>query len=163
MVRLTAVLISGVLLAASMTAATVSSVTGQGGACVSLSGNSQVQTWNLVQGGIYTLTLTGVEPACDAGNITLEVKSSITGNQFYSPATGNGGSYTFNVSLPSDQTQSACFTYPIHYVCKANAGQGDQPDFIRAIGTGGEQRCTCGPPASTAVVTFSARIRIATP
>src|SRR6185503_8237662 len=59
---------------------------------------------------------------------------------FFSPASGGAGTYTFDVSLPNDQNQSACFTYPVTYICKANAGQGDQPSFIRATGTGGQHQ-----------------------
>ena len=127
------------VVAGSLNAAVVTDVLGTGGACVSLNTNGQVRTYNVVQGLTYQIKLQG--SGCTNG-ITLELKSSNTGNQFFQPSGYDPGTdtYTFDVSLPpngNNPNQSACFTYPIVWACGNTTSQ---PSFTDATGTGGEHQ-----------------------
>src|SRR5262249_52786451 len=70
--------------------------------------------WEVVEGGKYTMTITGVTE-CDGDTITVFVQGTSTGN-FCFNATGGGGIYTCTFTMPNP----ACHTYPISYKCSAN-------------------------------------------
>jgi hypothetical protein len=97
----------------------VVTVTGTNGSCVSgtpPSGQGGPYNWEVVQGGTYTMTITGVTE-CSGDTITVFVQGSNTGN-FCFNAVGGGGTYVGAFTMPDP----ACFTYPISYKCGA-----DQP------------------------------------
>ena len=112
----------------------VVTVTGIGGSCVvgtPPSGGGPFN-WDVVQGGSYTMTITGVTE-CSGGTIMVFVQSTNTGN-FCFNATGGSGTYTGTFTMPNP----GCFTYPISYKCGANAPCVNTPsNTFSAKGPGG--------------------------
>ena len=70
--------------------------------------------WEVAEGGSYTMTITGVTE-CTGPDITVFIQSSSGGNWCFN-ASGEGGTYIGNFTMPSQ----ACYTMPISYKCGAN-------------------------------------------
>jgi len=85
-----------------------------GTSCVSGPVGNGVQSWDVQQGGTYTVTIAGITDAGHGGtDATIEVivKSSNTGNQCLTATKLSTGTYSFEITMPAD----SCETYPITY------------------------------------------------
>ena len=103
-----------------------------GGSCVSGTppqGNGPYN-WEVVEGGSYTMTISGVTE-CSGSAITVFVQSSSSGN-FCFDAVGGNGTYTGSFTMPAE----ACETFPISYKCGAGAPC-NNADTFDAKGPGG--------------------------
>lgn len=96
----------------------VVTVAGNGGSCVAgtAPNGSGPFDWEVVQGGSYTMTITGVTECTDAA-ITVFIQSTPTGNFCFNAGLTSPGVYTGTFTMPNP----ACETYPISYKCGANA------------------------------------------
>ena len=96
----------------------VVTVTADNGSCIAFTpaSGSGPDNWEVVEGGTYTMTITGVTE-CSESEITVFVQNTTTGNWCFN-ATGADGTYTGSFTFPSP----TCFTSPISYKCGA-----DQP------------------------------------
>ncbi len=92
----------------------VTSVVPVDGGCVSGPTGNNVQSYDVVQGKTYTVTLEQVTDCANGGTdatIQVMVKNSDTGNVCYTATNVALGKYTFNVVMPPN----ACNTSPIDY------------------------------------------------
>jgi hypothetical protein len=102
----------------------VTSVVAVDGGCVSGPTGPNVQSYDVVQGKTYTVTLEQVIDCANGGTdatIQVMVKNSDTGNQCYTATLVAVGTYTFDVVMPPN----ACNTYPIDYCtdnCDSSTG-----------------------------------------
>jgi hypothetical protein len=152
----------------------VVTVVGNNGSCVAPSppNGGGPFNWEVVQGGSYTITITGVTE-CDGDTITVFVQNSQTGNRCFNATRTATGTYTGEYTMPNP----ACFTSPLSYKCGADQtcdnsntfdarGPGDACTVhLRAsiFGAGctnpvedtdcggGPQGCICNPPADTTI------------
>ena len=95
----------------------VVTVTANGGSCLGYTphnGGSGPDTWEVAEGGSYTMIISGVTE-CSGTDITIFIQSSNTGN-FCFTASGGNGTYVGNFTMPNQ----ACFTMPVSYKCGAN-------------------------------------------
>jgi VCBS repeat-containing protein len=93
----------------------VSSVVSANGSCVTYSDGNQVDNWNVLDGGSYTVTLTNVTE-CSEGAITVFVQSSLglSGNYcFNAYRQGNTNTFVGSILMPTGN----CYTNPISYKC----------------------------------------------
>ena len=144
-----------------------------GGSCLAFTPaqGSGPDQWEVVQGGTYTMTITGVTE-CTQNTITVFIQNTTTGN-FCFNATGGPGTYSGTLIMPAN----GCNTYPISYKCgasqpcnnantfNANGSSNTHKVHLRAntFGpnctnpvpdtdcTGGPQGCTCTPPADVTI------------
>ncbi len=95
----------------------VTAVTPVGASCVAFTPavGAGPDNYEVVQGGTYTMTLSGVNE-CTGSSINVFVQSSGTGN-FCFNATGGSGTYVGTFTMPNP----ACNTMPVSYKCGANA------------------------------------------
>ena len=111
----------------------ISNVTSSGGSCVSADTNGGgIQFWDIQAGGTYTITLSGVDDACNLGNdptIGVVVHNSNGGNIYAVAGQVNNqvGVYRFTITLASQ-----CLTMPIEYC--THGGQPDQPGNFPGTG-----------------------------
>ncbi|MBK6484999.1 MAG: T9SS type A sorting domain-containing protein [Chitinophagaceae bacterium] len=106
----------------------VVTVTSGSGSCVDYTPaqGGGPDNWEVSEGGSYTMTITGVTE-CGGSTITVFVQSSSSGN-FCFNATGGGGTYTGNFSLPA----TTCNTMPISYKCGADGDCSNEGTFNAA-------------------------------
>jgi hypothetical protein len=95
----------------------IATVTSDAGSCVAGTPPSGSGPYNfeVVEGGMYTLTLTGVTE-CTGGAITVFLQNGNTGDVCFN-AIGGGGTYVGSFTMPNP----ACNTYSISYKCGADA------------------------------------------
>ncbi|HEX6883860.1 MAG TPA: HYR domain-containing protein [Planctomycetota bacterium] len=101
----------------------VSSVVGNDASSCVVFSPGGIDNYDVVQGGNYTMTITGVTE-CSGNAITVFVQGSSTGN-FCFNAYGGSGTYIGTFDMPDP----ACFTYPISYKCGEDAPCNNQNTF----------------------------------
>lgn len=92
----------------------VVSVTPTDGSCLAGPTGNGVQSWDVVQGGTYEVTIAGVTDAGNGGTdptIPVLVKNSNSGNMCLTGFNQAPGVYTFTITMPSN----SCLTFPITY------------------------------------------------
>lgn len=100
--------------AANLGTGKVVNVVANGASCIAGPTGNGVQSWDVQQGGTYTVTIAGITDAGNGGtDATIEVivKSSNTGNQCLTATKVSTGTYTFDITMPAN----SCETYPITY------------------------------------------------
>ena len=117
------------------------SVTAVGGACLfdDNTPTNSVESWDVQQGGTYTLTLTNVEPGC-SGTIPVTVHNSTLGNVTTTATETSTGSHVFVFTFTVQA--NACLTFPVFYTCGGTAylarrsDGGDKESHLRASSFG---------------------------